>query len=126
MRVRLLVAVCLLAISLQNGCAPGPSAPPPPADPSVQLGAEVFQEHCAACHATGGDTVIVGPTLAEIAGRAGDRVPGLNARQYLELAILKPDTFLVPGFEDVMPADLGKKMTGDEFDALVDYLLTLH
>lgn len=91
----------------------------------IALGRRVFQQHCAACHALTPDTVIVGPSLAGIATRAGTRVPGLDARRYIELSILRPGDYVVEGFPNAMPADLGKKITGEEFDALVAFLMTL-
>ena len=69
--------------------------------------------------------MIVGPSLAGIAERAPTRVDGLTAQEYVEISIVRPDAYLVEGFDDVMPANLGKKLTGDELDALVAYLLTL-
>ncbi len=102
-----------------------PQTPTPSPDPVIALGRRVFQQHCAACHALTPDTVIVGPSLAGIATRAGTRVPGLDARRYIELSILRPGDYVVEGFPNAMPSDLGKKMTGEEFDALVAFLMTL-
>jgi len=50
---------------------------------------------------------------------------GLDARQYIELSILKPDAYLVEGFPNTMPSDFGKKLTSEELNDLVAYLLTL-
>lgn len=91
----------------------------------IEEGKRLFSRHCASCHATEPETVIVGPSLAGIAGRAETRVDGLAAREYIELSIVRPDAYLVEGFDDVMPANLGKRLTGEELDALVAYLLTV-
>lgn len=91
----------------------------------VAEGERLFSRHCASCHATEADAVIVGPSLAGIAGRAQMRVDGLGAEVYLEQSIVRPDAYLVEGYENVMPATLGKRLTGEELDALVAYLLTL-
>lgn len=88
-------------------------------------GQRIFTENCAVCHASSGDTVIAGPSLDGIASRAGSRNLALDARQYIEISILDPDFSIVEGFPNAMPPDFGKKLTGEELDALVAYLLTL-
>lgn len=102
---------------------PTPTATPTP-DPVVAQGKQVFQQQCAICHATAPETIIRGPSLAGVAVRAAARVPGLDARNYLYTSILNPSAYVVEGFEDLMPADLGKQLTGAELDAVVAYLLT--
>jgi len=102
-----------------------PIEPTPNLDPLAAKGKQIFNQNCATCHALSPDTIIVGPSLAGIASRAGSRLPDTDARQYLELSILKPDAYIVQGFSDTMPKDLGKKLTGEELDALVAFLLTL-
>ena len=93
--------------------------------PAAAAGKQVYVTHCAACHAISPDTVIVGPSLAGIATRAGERVPGQDAATYLLISVLRPDEFLVAGFENLMPTTLGKTLTGAELDAVIAYLLTL-
>ena len=97
----------------------------PTLDPIAAKGNAVFQLHCATCHATTPNTVIVGPSLAGIVARAGTRTINLSAAEYIQLSILKPDEILVAGYDDAMPKDFGKKLTGAEFDAVVAYLMTL-
>ena len=94
-------------------------------DPQIAQGKTLFSRHCAACHAIEPDAVIVGPSLHGIAAQAGDRVPGLDASQYIQQSILQPDAYLVEGFDNLMPSTLGKQLTGEELDALTSYLLTL-
>lgn len=121
---------CFLLAACSSG---GEGAPTATTDPQlspqeaaqIAEGERLFSQHCASCHATEPETVIVGPSLAGIAERAETRVDGLGAREYIELSIVRPDAYLVEGFDDVMPANLGKRLTGDELDALVAYLLTL-
>ena len=116
------MVVLLLALA---GCGDSPAQPTPTLDPLAAKGQQVFKQNCGACHALSPDTIVVGPSLAGVATRAGTRAPGLDARQYLELSILKPDATIVQGFSDVMPKDFGKKLMGEELDALVAFLLTL-
>jgi len=106
----------------------GRAAAPPPTptlDPQLAAGQRVFVAHCGACHSTLGDTVIVGPPLAGIGERGATRVDGLDARGYVYNSILQPDDYVVPGFDNLMPKDLGKKLTGEELDAVVAYVLGL-
>ncbi len=122
---RLAVVVSPLLFVLV-ACGGGASAEPAPlVDPLAAKGRQVFHQNCATCHALSPDTIIVGPSLAGIGEQAGSRVPDLDARQYLELSILKPDAYLVQEYADVMPRDFGKKLTGEELDVLVVFLLTL-
>jgi mono/diheme cytochrome c family protein len=94
-------------------------------DPQQQRGEIVFKQNCATCHAVTPNTIVIGPTLAGIAERGATRVEGLDARQYIEMTILNPGSFLVEGYPDVMPTNFGKRLSGEEFDALVAYLLSL-
>lgn len=103
-------------------------APPPPfatPDPVVAAGQKVFVTHCGACHSPNPETVIVGPSLAGIAANGGTRVDGLDARTYVYSSILQPSDYLVEGFDDLMPKDLAKKLTGEELDSVVAYVLSL-
>lgn len=96
----------------------------PTLDAVTASGKQVFVARCGACHSTSADTVIVGPSLAGIATRGASRVDGLDARTYLYSSIMQPSDYLVEGYEDLMPKDLAKELTGEELDAVVAYLLT--
>lgn len=117
----------LSVIFLLLGC--GPSAPQPTPTPQLtaveKLGQTVFTRECAACHSLAPETIVVGPSLAGIATRASSRVNNQDASNYLLISILKPDDYLVDGFENLMPKTLGKTLTGEDLDAVVAYLLTL-
>jgi nitric oxide reductase subunit C len=80
---------------------------------------------CASCHSLEPGVVIVGPSLAGIAARAGERVPGQTAEVYLRNAILYPSDYIVPGYADLMAKNLGAVLTADQVDDLVAFLLTL-
>ena len=43
------------------------------------------------------------PDLAGVAGRAGERVPGMSVLDYLAQSLYEPDAFVVPGFDPGMP-----------------------
>jgi mono/diheme cytochrome c family protein len=101
------------------------TADPPTADPQIEKGRQVFQLNCAACHATAPDTVVIGPSLAGIATAAATRQDGVSAREFIENSIIKPDAILTEGYPDIMPKTFGTTLSGEDFDALVAYLLTL-
>jgi nitric oxide reductase subunit C len=108
-----------------TACQGAPPEPTPTLNPLIGQGQQLFRQNCASCHALTPETIIVGPSLAGVASRAPARMPELEAEQYVALSILKPDAYVVDGFSDVMPKDFGKKLTGEELDALVAFLLTL-
>ena len=130
-RVRLpagaLGAICVFAL-LIAGCSSGPgnaSAGDPTLTPTELRGSRLFSQYCSSCHATTSGTVVVGPSLAGVAQRAGARVPGMEPAAYLEASILEPEGYLVDGYENLMPGALAEALTQEEIDALVAYLLTL-
>jgi hypothetical protein len=54
-------------------------------------------------------------------GRAHARTP----KEYVMESIMHPDAFIVPGFQDDMMKDFGKKFTFDALEKMADFLLTL-
>ncbi len=101
--------------------------PPTPALSPLEIrGRRVFDSYCARCHGVSGETVVVGPSLAGIATRGGNRVAGMDAEAYIRDSIMNPNAYTVEGFpESVMPPDLNEQMSPDEVEAVVAYLLTL-
>ena len=82
---------------------------------------------CGGCHVVEGVTGavgVVGPELNGIATRAGTRVAGMSAEDYIRESVEHPEAFVVEGYDNVMQPLRGT-MTDDEFDILVEYLLTL-
>ena len=100
-------------------------APPPGADE----GRGVFNSRaagCSVCHSTRPGDDGVGPSLAGVASVAGDRVEGLTAEQYLRQSILLPDQYIVEGWPtgQMLPI-YRERLTEEELDSLIVYLLTL-
>jgi cytochrome c oxidase subunit 2 len=96
-----------------------------PADPKA-LGKQLYtQLGCNACHklADAGAVGLVGPGLDGIGGRAASIVPGQSAEEYIRTSIVKPNAFITPNYQPVMPGDYGQRMSDKEVDALVQYLL---
>lgn len=119
------VGLFVLLLVACGGAAETAVVPTPTVSPQVKHGEQVFIRECGACHSFSADTIIVGPPLAGIGTRAAERVEGQDAQTYLLASIMRPSAYLVEGFEDKMPANFGKKLTGEEIDAIVAYLLTV-
>lgn len=122
-RSLLFLFVFLIACAANEEPAPQATAT---LSPQMVHGRQLFSQHCASCHAVEPETVIVGPSLFAIAERAADRAPDLTAQQYVELSILQPDAILAPGYDNLMPSNLGKRLDGQELDAIVAYVLSLN
>lgn len=116
-----LIGLLLLLVA----CGGEPVEPTATLEPVAAAGQLVFQKHCAACHNPTSDTVVVGPSLMGVATRAQTRLPDQDAQSYLLSSIMRPDAYLVEGFENAMPNTFGRTLTGEEIDSLVVYLLTL-
>lgn len=80
---------------------------------------------CSTCHSVEPDVVIVGPSLAGIASRAGTRVDGQSAEHYIRNSILNPSEYLVESFQDVMQKNFGSALTAEQINDLIVYLMTL-
>lgn len=93
-----------------------------PAGDAAQGAALFASLGCIGCHSLDG-TAGAGPSVAGIAGRAGNTVAGQSAADYLHEAMVEPAAFVVEGYGPIMPAydTLGEA----DLAALVAYLLTL-
>ena len=80
---------------------------------------------CNACHARAdaGSQAVLGPNLDDIAARAGSTVPGQAADVYIRTSIEKPAEYLAPGYQDLMPKDYALRLSAQDLDVLVQYLL---
>lgn len=77
---------------------------------------------CTGCHSREGDSEkgFIGPDLTALADRAGERVEGLSAEEYVRQSVLDPQAYIVDGYGSqmpILPLDTG------ELDALIEYLL---
>jgi mono/diheme cytochrome c family protein len=111
-----------------------PPTPAPVSDDPVERGQFAFVGNggCGGCHTIQGlEGAIgqVGPELTHIAAHT-DHMGGMTAEEYIRESILNPAAFLVTTCPlgpcaDVMPKDLGTRLTQQEIDDLVTFLLTL-
>jgi cytochrome c551/c552 len=86
-------------------------------------GQSVFQaKGCTACHSregvSGGQ---IGPNLTGLVDRAGERVVGLTAEQYVSQAVLDPQAYIVDGFGGIEMPTL--PLSAEELEALTEFLL---
>lgn len=107
------------------GTAEPAPTPTPELTEQERLGQQVFTRECAACHSLSAETTIVGPSLAGIATSAAGRVPDMDAKTYILTSIMRPGDYIVEGYGNTMPDNFGRRLTGEQIDAVVVYLLTL-
>jgi cytochrome c2 len=116
--------------STAPGGAPGADDPLPQGDPAqgklLFSGQGDGEFQCSACHSLQPDQRLVGPSLAGIGITAATRLEGYSAEEYLRESILQPNAYVVEGFKpDIMPENLGKRMSAQQQADLIAYLMTL-
>jgi mono/diheme cytochrome c family protein len=115
------VLICIALATLLLACAPEPPATEP-----VARGRQLYRAMgCANCHEPNLLGQRNGPPLDHIGTAAATRRPGLSADEYIRQSILDPGAYVVPGYQDSMPRDLGRDLPPTDLDALVAYLLSL-
>jgi cytochrome c551/c552 len=81
---------------------------------------------CITCHSLEPDVVLVGPSHAGLANRAGTYKEGMNAEDYLRESITDPDAHIVEGFTPgVMYQNFATDLKAGEVNDLVAYMMTL-
>lgn len=107
----------------QDDPTPTPTPPPGGID-----GPFLFVSRgCGGCHViegVPGAVGVTGPELDGVGTRAVTRVAGQSAEEYIRESILKPDAYVVPGYDNVMQP-LFEGRPAEELDILVEYLLSL-
>jgi len=96
-----------------------------------ERGREIFEtgggvltgDGCIKCHSLDGSENVA-PTMLGISARAGERVPGLSAVDYLRQSIVDPRAYFVEGFPLPMSTQLRNILSEEDIDALVAFLLT--
>ncbi len=118
-----LLGICF-AVLLLTACNLKDEPTPVSGDPLASEGHDVFRKNCAICHSLVPEKVITGPSLAGVATRAGNRVEGFEARDYIYQSITDPDAYVVDGFQNLMPPNFLEKLKSEEIDAVIAFLLT--
>ena len=81
---------------------------------------------CVTCHSLEPDVVLVGPSHAGLAGRAGTYKEGMGAEDYLRESIVDPDAHIVEGFTPgVMYQNFATDLKAGEVNDLIAYMMTL-
>jgi hypothetical protein len=93
-------------------------------------GGVVENPGCSYCHSIDGseqteNILVLAPSWLGISERAGDRIPGMSAEEYLRESILSPSTFIVEGYEDIMGSHWRYSLNDADVNSLIAFLLTL-
>ena len=147
---KLILLLAVLAMATVLAACGGGSEPAAPAAPAPATttggnaanGQTLFSQSilggnagCITCHSLEAGKTLVGPSMAGIASRAGSTVPGESAEQYIRTSIIDTNAFLAKGCNandpqaqcaaGIMPQNWPEKLSAQEIDDLVAYLLTL-
>jgi hypothetical protein len=114
------------------GLTGGPTSTPRPV--AGDTAAEVARNGgCDNCHLIGdmGEAGKVGPDLSSIGLLASQRVAGQSATEFLRTSIVDPIAHIAPDCPNgpclagIMPGDYARRLTAEQIDMLVDFLLEL-
>lgn len=134
--MRLLIPFSILLMLMLVACGGGAEAdnslPQPQDTGNPAAGEEIFntsqgEAHaCSFCHYVDSDKTRFAPSLQGIANRAGSRVEGLSAVDYLRQSIVEPDAYIADGKKPGrMYQHFAEILTEEQINNLVAYLLTL-
>ena len=120
--VVLLIGATVAVYAIDPGPQQTAAAAEESAPGSVEGETVFLTKGCTGCHSRAGVSEgFIGPDLTALADRAGDRVDGLSAEEYVRQSVLDPRAYVVSGYDPVMPVlpvDIA------ELDALVEFLLS--
>ncbi len=83
---------------------------------------------CVGCHnidqpQTETNKGAIGPNLGNLYETAGTKVPGEDAATFVHNSIIEPNKYVEPGYNPVMPANFADRMSPEEIDSLVQWIL---
>jgi len=124
--VLLILTLLVVAVAACGGGGDKDSSAPSSSggDADVAAGKVLFEKTvlegnagCVTCHAREPGKTVVGPSLAGIASKGED---------FIRESIVNPEADITEGFPaGTMPADYGEKLSEEQIDQLVKYLMTL-
>jgi mono/diheme cytochrome c family protein len=108
----------------------GPTSTPRPVA-GEDAASIILNAGCGVCHRLNsiGLEGEIGPELSNAAEWAGERVAGLNAAEYIRQSILEPGAFIAPDcpeepcHDGIMPANYADRLTDEQIEAIVEFLL---
>lgn len=120
------LCLCLLLSACSVGKDSNSSGEPEAGKILFQRGPGGGVPACASCHSTEASEVIIGPSLAGVVSRAGERKQGMSAEDYLRESVLNPNAYVVEGFsKGIMYQKFKDVLSQEDVDNLIAYLLTL-
>lgn len=83
---------------------------------------------CSGCHnidlpQTDTEKGVVAPNMGNLYETAATKVPGEDAVTYIHNSIVNPTAHTVTGYNPVMPANFGERMSPEEIDSLVQWIM---
>jgi cytochrome c oxidase subunit II len=122
----ILVLVCAACSGAGAGTTSGDSLPAGDASRGAALFTQMVNgaPSCNTCHTLDGST-LVGPSLKGFGAVAATRVEGMSAQDYAHNSILKPTSYIVSGFPNVMYGQYAQQLTPQQTADLIAYLITL-
>ena len=118
-----ILALVVLLFAACGGGASGESE-------TVRAGRRIYetggdsQIPCLTCHTLDG-TTLVGPSFQDLPERAGSRISGMSAEEYLRQSILNPGAYIVEGFQNSMNANYGEFLSEEDIDNVTAFLMSL-
>jgi mono/diheme cytochrome c family protein len=93
---------------------------------SVYLNGAQDAPSCVSCHLLDPNLRGLGPSLLGLRDVANQRVSGQGTMDYVRRSITHPNDYIVPGYNaGYMYQDYAHRLTDDQLDALVAYVLSL-
>ena len=116
--------------SPSDALTPSPTPTPRPIEGKT-VEEVILNAGCGSCHVIGslGEARKVGPDLTNIGAAAGERIAGVAAADYLRQSILEPNAFIAPKcpngpcLTDVMPQYYGERLSPEQVEMIVAFLL---
>jgi mono/diheme cytochrome c family protein len=99
-------------------------------DEAIRAGRELYETGgaskipCATCHTLDG-TQLVGPSFQGLSERAGSRIPGMSAEEYIHQSILNPGAYIVQGYQNSMNPTYAQFFSEEDIDNLTAFLLSV-